>query len=53
MLNRENLFRKYNRNFDQDDLIIEENTIYEIDMECYECMMKEKKIRDKGSDELD
>ncbi len=31
--------RRYGEN---DELIIEENTIYEIDLECYECMLKEK-----------
>ena len=27
---------------ENDELIIEENTIYEIDLECYECMLREK-----------
>lgn len=27
---------------ENDELIIEENTIYEIDLECYECLLKEK-----------
>lgn len=31
--------KKYSEN---DELIIEENTIYEIDLECYECLLKEK-----------
>ncbi len=31
--------RRYGEN---DELIIEENTIYEIDLECYECMLREK-----------
>lgn len=38
--------RRYGEN---DELIIEENTIYEIDLECYECMLKEKsKYINKG-----
>lgn len=28
---------------DNEDLVIEENTIYEIDMDCYECLMREKR----------
>ncbi len=27
---------------ENDELIIENNTIYEIDLECYECMLREK-----------
>lgn len=30
-------------NDENDELIIEQNTIYEIDYDCYECLMKEKK----------
>ncbi|MDO5291704.1 MAG: hypothetical protein Q4F05_03030 [bacterium] len=30
-------------NDENDELIIEENTIYEIDYDCYECLMKERK----------
>lgn len=28
---------------ENEDLVIEENTIYEIDMDCYECLMREKR----------
>lgn len=35
--------------YEEDDLIIEENTIYEIDLDCYECLMREKKrVLDKN-----
>lgn len=27
---------------ENDDLIIEQNTIYEIDYDCYECLLKDK-----------
>lgn len=30
-------------NEENDELIIEQNTIYEIDYDCYECLMKDKK----------
>lgn len=32
--------RDYEEN---DELIIEQNTIYEIDLDCYECLMREKR----------
>lgn len=28
---------------ENDNLIIEDNTIYEIDLDCYECLMRERK----------
>lgn len=31
------------KNEENDELIIEQNTIYEIDLDCYECLMREKK----------
>ncbi len=31
--------KRYREN---DELIIEENTVYEIDLDCYECLLKEK-----------
>lgn len=31
------------RQSEDDNLIIEENTIYEIDLDCYECLMRERK----------
>lgn len=31
--------KRYREN---DELIIEENTIYEIDLDCYECLLREK-----------
>ncbi|BBF43873.1 hypothetical protein lbkm_2561 [Lachnospiraceae bacterium KM106-2] len=52
MLGKDNLFRQsyQNLNYNDDDLIIAENTIYEIDMDCYDCLMKEKKrVLDKKS----
>lgn len=38
-LQRNSNLKRYGEN---DELIIEENTIYEIDLECYECLLKEK-----------
>lgn len=32
---------------ENDELIIEENTIYEIDLDCYECMQQER-IKEKS-----
>ena len=52
VLGKDNLFRQsyQNLNYNDDDLIIAENTIYEIDMDCYDCLMKEKKrVLDKKS----
>lgn len=31
------------KNEENDELIIEQNTIYEIDLDCYECLIREKK----------
>lgn len=38
--------RQFGRTEENDELIIEDNTIYEIDLNCYECLMKEKQKRD-------
>lgn len=38
-------FRKENASAmstENDELIIEQNTIYEVDFDCYDCMMKDK-----------
>lgn len=32
---------------ENDELIIEDNTIYEIDLTCYECLMKRKQRNNK------
>lgn len=46
MLYRKNRNNGININsLENDELIVEENTIYEIDLNCYECMMKEKYCR--------
>lgn len=42
----ENKKRNSNRemtDFEEDELIIEDNTIYEIDLDCYSCLQKQRK----------
>jgi hypothetical protein len=39
--NRDNI--KSKKYLEDDALVIEDNTIYEVDLDCYECLMKEKK----------
>jgi hypothetical protein len=34
---------KDRRSFENDDLVIEDNTIYEVDLDCYECLRRERK----------
>lgn len=35
---------RYDRkSFEEDDLVIDDNTIYEVDLDCYECLKREKK----------
>jgi hypothetical protein len=42
--------RKERRSFENDDLVIEDNTIYEVDLDCYECLRRErKKIENKNN----
>lgn len=36
-------FNRREKGLENDELIIEENTIYEIDLECYECLKKARK----------
>ncbi len=42
-LRNNNTYSAQGGNDENDELIIEQNTIYEIDYECYECLMQEKK----------
>lgn len=41
--NSEMIKQRTFRHIEEDDLIIEDNTIYEIDLDCYECLMQERK----------
>lgn len=34
---------KERKSLEEDDLIIEDNTIYEVDLDCYECLRRERK----------
>jgi hypothetical protein len=43
--NRDNNHIKSKKYLEDDDLVIEDNTIYEVDPDCYECLRKEKKRR--------
>jgi hypothetical protein len=36
-------YLKERKRFEDDELIIEDNTIYEIDLDCYSCLQRKRK----------